>query len=149
MAVVEADVLLARSLEAVFDFVGEASNLPLWDSSILEAEQVEPGPLELGTRWRGVSKILGRRFEWTAEVTQVERPSSMSSRAVEGDLRFTVTNTFRSEDGGTRFTYRVEAEPGLGGVFGRLTDPLVEKAQQRTVKANLDTLAELMSQPAP
>jgi hypothetical protein len=34
----------------------------------------------------------------------------------------------------------------LGGVFGRLADPLVEKVQRRTVRANLDTLAELLTQ---
>ena len=60
-------------------------------------------------------------------------------------MQFTVSNTLEPEGDGTRFTYRVEAESGLGGVFGRLADPLVEKAQRRTVRANLDTLAELLT----
>jgi Polyketide cyclase / dehydrase and lipid transport len=78
----------------------------------------------------------------------VEHPTRMKSRAVEGKLRFEVTNTFEAQNGGTHFTYRVEADPGLGGVFGRLADPLVEKAQRRTVRANLETLAELLTHPA-
>ncbi len=81
--------------------------------------------------------------------TELEPAARVSSRAVDGKLHFTVTNTMRAEAGGTRFTYRVEAESGLGGIFGRLSDPIVEKAQRRTVRANLDTLAELLAQPSP
>ncbi len=112
----------------------------------MEAEQVDSGPMRVGTQWRGVSKILGRRFEWTTEVTELQPPTRAASRAVEGKLRFTVTNTLQQENAGTLYTFRVEADSGLGGVFGRLTDPIVEKAQRRTVRANLDTLAELLTQ---
>jgi len=99
----------------------------------------------VGTRWRGVSKILGRRSEWTTELTELQPPVRTVSRAVEGKLQFTVTNTLQPENAGTLYTYRVEADSGLGGVFGRLADPIVEKAQRRTARANLDTLAELLA----
>lgn len=145
MPVVEESVFIARSPEDVFDYVTTAQNLPVWDSSVMEAEQVDPGPVQVGTRWRGASKILGRRFEWTTEVTELQPPTQVVSRAVEGKLHFTVTNTMQPENAGTLFTFRVEADSGLGGVFGRLTDPIVEKAQSRTVRANLDTLADLLA----
>ena len=90
------------------------------------------------------SAILGRRFEWTTELTEFDRPRRSSSRSVEGKLQFTVTILLEPADGGTRFTYRVDAASGLGGVFGRLADPFVERAQARTVRANLETLAELL-----
>ena len=41
---------------------------------------------------------------------------------------------------------KVEAESGLGGIFGKLSDPIVENAQRRTVRSNLGTLAELLAQ---
>ena len=114
---------------------------------ILEAAQLDEGPVRVGTRVRGVSKILGRRFEWTTEVTEFQPSTLSSSHAVEGKLRFTVTYAVSRENGGTRYNNRVEAETGLGGIFGRLADPIVEKAQRRTVRANLDTLAELLANP--
>ena len=61
-------------------------------------------------------------------------------------MKFTVTSTFEPAEGGTRFTYRIDAESGLGGVFGKLADPLIEKAQGRTVRANLETLSEVLSE---
>jgi len=48
-------------------------------------------------------------------------------------------------DGGTQYTYRAEAESGLGGIFGRLGDPIVQRAQARTIRANLETLAEMLT----
>ena len=145
MPVVEESVIIARPPEEVYAYLNRAENLPVWDSSILEAEQLDEGPMQVGTRWRGISKILGHRFEWITEVTELEPPGRMCARSVEGRLRFRVTNTLQPENGGTRYTYRVEADSGLGGVFGRLADPIVEKAQRRTVRANLDTLAELLA----
>ena len=138
MPVVEESVVIARPPEEVFDYLAQADNLPVWDSSIVQAEQV-------GTRWRGASKILGRRFEWTTELTEFDRPRRSSSRSIEGKLQFTVTLLLAPADDGTRFTYRVDAASGLGGVFGRLADPFVERAQARTVRANLETLAELLA----
>ncbi len=145
MPVIDESVFISRSPQEVFDYVCRAENLPVWDSSIMETEQLDPGPIRVGTRWRGASKILGRRFEWTTEVTELKPGARISSRAVEGKLHFTVTNTLQPENDGTRFSYRVEADSGLGGVFGRLTDPIVEKVQGRTIRANLDTLAELLA----
>jgi uncharacterized membrane protein len=143
--IVEESVFIARPPQEVFDYVSTAQNLPVWDSSIMAAEQVDPGPLRVGSRWRGVSKILGRRFDWTTELVEFEPPERTLSRAVEGKLHFQVTNTFQAERDGTRFIYKVDAESGLGGIFGRVADPIVEKAQRRTVRANLDTLAELLA----
>ena len=146
MPVVEEEVFIGRPPEEVFAYLESAENLPVWDSSILEAEQVGAGPVEAGTRWRGVSKILGRRFDWTTEVIETQPPTMFRSRSIEGPLKFEVTTTLTGDSDGTRVNYRVEAASGLGGVFGRLADPLVEKAHRRTVRANLDTLAELLSQ---
>jgi uncharacterized membrane protein len=145
MPVVEESVVISRPPEEVFDYLAQANNLPVWDSSIVQAEQVGAGPVGVATRWRGTSKILGRRFEWTTELTEFDRPRHSLSRSVEGKLQFTVTILLEPADGGTRFTYRVDAASGLGGIFGRLADPFVERAQARTVRANLETLAELLA----
>jgi uncharacterized protein YndB with AHSA1/START domain len=148
MAVVEESVVIPRAPQEVFDYVADARHLASWDNSIIEAEQVGTEELGLGTRARGVSKILGRRFPWVTEYVEFDRPSRLSFRAVEGPLHFTVTERIEPEDGGaaTRFTWRVDADPGLGGVFGKLADPFVERAQARTVRNNLDTLAEILTE---
>jgi len=143
--VVEESVFVAQPPEMVFDYLTKAENLPVWDASIVEAEQIGSEPVGVGTRSRGISKILGRRFEWTTEVTEFESPRRTSVRSVEGKLTFVVTNVLEPVNGGTQYTYRVDAESGLGGIFGRLGDPIVQRAQARTVRANLETLAEVLA----
>lgn len=93
---------------------------------------------------------MGRRFDWTVEVVEFDPPRRMVSRSVEGKLNFTVRFTLEPAGGGTRVTQRIDADSGLGGIFGKIADPLVERAQGRTVRANLETLAEwLVEHPQP
>lgn len=148
MAVVEESIVIPRTPQEVFDYVADGRHLPHWDNSVVEAERLDEGEPRKGSRNRGVSKILGRRFPWVTEYTEFEPPVLLVSRAVEGPLRFTVTNRLEPADGGrsTRFTWRADADPGLGGVFGRLADPFVERAQARTVRNNLETLAEILTE---
>jgi uncharacterized membrane protein len=148
MPVVEDSTYIARAPEEVFDYLSRPENLPLWDSSILQVEQIDPGPLARGTRWRGVTKIMGRRFDWTTEVTDVQPPSRMDSRSIEGKLTFEVVYALEPEGAGTRLSYRVEAASGLGGAFGRFADPLVQSAQARSVRANLERLSGLLGSSA-
>ncbi|KRE66369.1 MULTISPECIES: SRPBCC family protein [Micrococcaceae] len=142
MPVVEESVVIARPPQEVFDFLSKFDNIAVYDSSVTTSEQVGTGPVAEGTRGRGTSKVMGRRFDWTVEVVEFDPPRRMVSRSVEGKLNFTVTFTLEPADGGTRVTQRIDAESGLGGIFGKIADPLVERAQGRTVRANLETLAE-------
>ena len=58
MPVIDETVVIARSVDEVFDFLIIATNLPRWDSSMLECVQVGGGAVTAGTRYRGASKIL-------------------------------------------------------------------------------------------
>ena len=148
MAVVEESIVIPRSPQEVFDYVTRPEHLPDWDNSVLEAGVEGEQRSGVGARFHGLSKILGRRFPWVTEFSEYEPPLSAVYRSVEGPLRFTISERCEPEDDGraTRFTWRVDADPGLGGVFGRLADPLVERAQGRTVRNNLETLAEILTE---
>jgi uncharacterized protein YndB with AHSA1/START domain len=146
MAVVDESIFIPRSPQEVFDYTSRPEHFPTWDASIIEAEQVTEGERGVGTRVRGTSKILGRRFPWVAEYVEFTPPSRLVSRSVEGPMHFTITQKVEPEERGSRFTWHVDADAGLGGIFGKLADPLVERAQARTVRNNLETLAEVLTE---
>ena len=148
MPVIDETVVIARPAEEVFDFLALAEYLPRWDSSVLECVQVGSGPVTVGTRYRGASRIVGRRIEWTTEVTEFVPGVRMTSRSVEGPLTFTVSYEVSSCPAGTTLRYRLAAESGLGGAFGRALEPIVQRAQTKVVRANLDTLVRLLEQRA-
>jgi uncharacterized membrane protein len=148
MPVIDETVVIARPVGEVFDFLMFAENLPRWDSSMLECVQVGSGAVTMGTRYRGASKILGRRIEWTTEVTQFVPGVRAASQSVEGPLTFTVSYELSASPGGTTLRYRLAAESGLGGAFGRAMEPIVQRAQTKVVRANLGKLASLLEQRA-
>ncbi len=145
MPVLEQSVLIARPASEVWDFLADPANWPSWESSMLEMEQVTDGPLRLGTRWRGATRVLGKRIDWVAEFTEFDPPKATVSKSVESTIDFTTTMRLEEVDGGTRFTYRTDTEAGLGGVFGKLADLFVTKAAERSQRASLDNLADLLA----
>lgn len=148
MPVIDETAVIARPTGEVFDFLMSAENLPRWDSSMLECVQVGDGAVTLGTRYRGASTILGRRIEWTTEVVEFVPGERAASRSVEGPLTFTVSYEVSPSPAGTTLRYRLAAESGLGGAFGRALEPIVQRAQTKVVRANLDTLVRLLEQRA-
>lgn len=148
MPVIDETVVVTRPAGEVFDFLLPAENLPRWDSSMLECAQVSSGAVTVGTRYRGASKVLGRRIEWTTEVTQFVPGVRMTSQSVAGPLNFTVSYEVSASPAGTTLRYRLAAESGLGGAFGRAMEPIIERAQTNLVRANLGKLASLLEQRA-
>lgn len=148
MPVIDETVVITRPADEVFDFLMVAENLPRWDSSMLECAQVGSGAVTAGTRYRGASTILGRRIEWTTEVVEFVPGVSAVSQSVEGPLTFTVSYEVSAAPAGTALRYRLAAESGLDGAFGRAMEPIVQRAQTKVVRANLDQLARLLEQRA-
>jgi Polyketide cyclase / dehydrase and lipid transport len=148
MPVIDETVVIARSPGEVFDFLMAAENLPRWDSSMLECAQLGDGAVIVGTRYRGASKILGRRIDWVTEVVEFVPGVRAASRAVAGPLSFTVGYEVSASPAGTTLRYRLAAESGLGGAFGRAMEPIVQRAQTKVVRANLGTLVSLLEQRA-
>ena len=148
MPVVDESIVVQQPAGVVFDFLLDPHNLAVWESSVVEASQTSDGPAAVGTRSEGANKVLGVRFEWVSEITELERPHAVTWSAVAAGDRFRFTVAYRVEtiDGGSRVTYHVEADPGLGGVFGRFADPLVAGAQRRTMRSSLENLAAILTE---
>ena len=148
MPVIDETVVIAHPAGDVFDFMLLAENQPRWDSSMLECVQVGSGAVTVGTRYRGASKILGRRIEWTTEVVEFVPGARVASQSVAGPLTFTVSYDVSASPVGTTLRYRLAAESGLDGAFGRAMEPIVQRAQTKVVRANLGQLASLLEQRA-
>jgi ligand-binding SRPBCC domain-containing protein len=145
MPTVEDSITIERSPEVVWAFLTQTDNIPAFESQVTHIEQVTPGEVGLGTQWQGTTKVLGRSFDWVSEIVEFEPPVRSRTKG-GGKLAFEISYSLSPspDNVDTLFVYRIEAESGLGGIFGRLGDPLVERAQARTVKTNLANLKELI-----
>lgn len=143
MPVIEDSVTIDRSREDVFRFVTEPSNTPLYNSAALEAEALTP-TIEKGARLRGITRVAGKRIDWTAEVTEHHFPDRYAIRSTEAPVDFEIHWQF--EELGTKrckLTFHQES-PDLKGFFGKLGDGVVTRMYSRDVRSNLENLKELM-----
>jgi carbon monoxide dehydrogenase subunit G len=130
VARVEHTVVVERPPHEVFDFLTDLSNVPAWQSGAVEVE--EPGgPVTVGTTYVQVLQFLGRRFEATLEVVELEPGRRFSLRSLTGPIPLEVRHSLEPADGGTRLTVVLE---GKTGGFFRLGEGLVERKAKRQIE---------------
>lgn len=141
MARAEASVVINRSLDEVFAYVDDIGNASQWQSYVLESEQTSEGPKGVGTTERGVMQFLGRRIEWTSEITEHELNRKIREKVTAGPMLVEHSITLEPVEDGTRLTLVAEGE--TGGFF-RLAEPIVVRMFQRDVEANLANLKDIL-----
>jgi len=141
MARIEASAVINRPIEEVFAYVKEVTNWPQWNSMLREGEQTSEGPLGVGTTFRGVSEFLGRRMEWTSEVTEYAPNRKLEQKVTSGPMSIEQSLTFEPVEGGTRFTIVGEGE--FGGFF-RLAEAVVNRRSRKQMEASLAKLKDIL-----
>ncbi len=135
------DVVIERPVEEVFAFATEPSNVPKWQSSVVEMKKVTEGPVDVGTKASVVREFLGRRIETTEEVVEYVPHSRFMLKSAAGPVPFTVTSDFEPVGGGTRFEVTIDADPS--GLF-QLAGPLFARRAKKELESNLGHLKKLL-----
>lgn len=143
MLTVEETTVIDRPRREVYDVAVTTETRPTWISNVLEIDAERPGHPEEGDRHAVTSKVAGKRFTSTEQVTEVLPGERFAYRSEEGPFPYQVQFRFADEGDATRMTIHVES-PGFGGLFGRLSDPLVVTMFSRDVRANLANLKTLV-----
>ena len=138
---VEHTVTIDRPPTEVFAYVSDASKLPEWQSTALEARWETAGPIAVGSRAVEIRKFLGRRMESTMEVTGFEQDRELSFRVLSGPVPFQVTQKLEAVSGGTRVDLVAEGEPG--GFF-KMAEPLVARALRRQIETDFATMKDIL-----
>lgn len=143
MPVVDESIVIDRPRGEVWEFATDPDNIVLTSSNLVEFTQITDGPIGEGTRFRGVTKVAGKKVEWTSEVTKHDRPSTFAQRSVESDIPFSIEITYEDADGGTRINWHQESD-SFGGFFGKLADPIVNRMYAKDVRSNLESMKEVL-----
>jgi uncharacterized protein YndB with AHSA1/START domain len=141
---IESSVVISRPVEEVFEFVTNPENDPQWQSAILESKRTSAGPLGVGTTEAGVGKIIGRRIEWTGEVTEYEPNKKVKYLVTGGPLTAEQTVTFEPVEGGTKFTLGLDPIGEDASGFFRLAEPIVIRMLQRDIETDAANLKDLL-----
>jgi Polyketide cyclase / dehydrase and lipid transport len=129
---IEGAIAINRPVGEVFDFVADERNEPRYNPRILRVEQLTPGPMGRGTRFRAETRAMGRRTAIAIRYTDFERPWRLASAIQMSAADISGTLTFEPVAGGTRMRWSWDLRPR--GWY-RLLTPLIARLGRRLEQA--------------
>ena len=139
----EVSTEIEAPIERVWEFVDKPENELLWQSNAAERVVLTEGPIEKGTRIRLVDRFLGQRMDSEWEIVE-HYPYYRLDRTVSGPIHLESSWRLEPIENGTLFSMEIETGEGLGGMFGKLSEPLVLKMTRRDFVGNLARLKDLI-----
>ena len=141
MVRVEESVTINRPIEEVFAYLSDIERQEEWVSSLSESQKTTSGPTQVGTRFRQVVKLLGRRIDIDCEIAAYEPPTVYAFRGKNGPMSMEMRFTLASEGPATEV--RQVAEGQSGGAF-KLADPILARTMQKQFAADLEMLKTML-----
>ncbi|TNC20483.1 SRPBCC family protein [Amycolatopsis alkalitolerans] len=140
---IEDEIVIARPVGEVFDFVADETNEPAYNPGMVRAEKVTAGPLGVGTRFVTTMKTWGRPLRGQVEYTAFDRPARLSSVTQMANTEITGTLTFQPVPAGTRLHWSWQLRPhGAAKLLALALRPVgarQEKTNWRRLKHHLET----------
>src|SRR5215212_8073223 len=141
MARIEISTVINRPVEEVFGVLSNEEHRPKWSSTTIEVTKTSAGPIGVGTTWRTVDRIFGRRMERESVVTEYEPNRKITQKSTSGPVPFEVRFIYKPTAGGTRVIVIAEAQPS--GLF-KLAGPLFMRLRKRQFARDLANLKAMI-----
>jgi hypothetical protein len=122
MSGIAGEIVIARPVDVVFDYVADQSNEPQYNPSMIRAEKITPGPVGKGTQFRSAVASMGRTAEMLIECTSYGRPTLFASITTMRQAEISYTLRFEAAAAGTRMRWSGQVRP-KGAV--RLLGPVI------------------------
>ena len=124
---------IARPPAEVFAYATDPDHAPEWYVNIKSVEWKTPKPLAVGSHITFNAQFLGRRLEYTYEVTELVPNERFVMRTAQGPFPMETSYTFaRNEDGSTHMTLRNRGNPsGFAAVLTPFMAGAMRKANQK------------------
>lgn len=131
--------LIDRPVKEVFAFVANPNNMSKWNSVVLSLEQITPGAVGVGTKFKSVGEMMGRRIEGEMQVTAYEPDTKCGFQVNAGPMQVNMTLALKTVGTGTKISLNAQGNPA--GFF-----KLAEGAMTGRVKSMMEeNLARLKS----
>jgi carbon monoxide dehydrogenase subunit G len=133
--------LIDRPVKEVFLFVANPNNMSKWNSAVVSVQQITPGPVGVGTKFKSIGEALGRRIEGEVEVTAYEPDTKSGFQMNAGPIQVNVTLTFKTVGTGTKLNLNAQGKPA--GVF-KLAEGVMSGQVKSMMEANLARLKSVL-----
>jgi uncharacterized membrane protein len=131
MAHAEKSITIGRPVKAVYDFILDGTNGPLWRPSVTDVQLQPAKPLGPGAIFKqGLKGPGGRRIDGDYEIVEAIPNKSIRFQVIAGPARPEGWYTFESDGNATKVTFTLDFKPkGLA----KLMDGMIAGSMQEEV----------------
>jgi hypothetical protein len=133
--------MIYRPVKQVFDFVSTSENDFEWQYGTLLTATLSEGASNIGTIFRSIGHLMGRRNLSTFEVTEYEPNKKYGFMSLSGPLQSQTSYTFEMVNGGTKINISTQANVVN---FFQINEGILEKSFKKQLKENLALLKYLL-----
>ncbi|HSG43875.1 MAG TPA: hypothetical protein VLA72_12040, partial [Anaerolineales bacterium] len=112
-----------------------------WQYGTLETAKLSDGISVIGTFFRSIGHLIGRRNISTFEVTGYERNKKYKFKSLSGPLHLQTTYLFEKADGNTRINISIKANVVN---FFQVNEGIMERMMKKQLKDNLAMLKDIL-----
>ncbi len=124
----------------------DPDNATAWYANIKSVEWRSARPLAVGSLIEFVAEFLGRRLEYTYEVTELVGGERFVMRTNQGSFPMETTYSWAdAPGGGTRMELRNQGEPSG---FANVAAPVIGAAMRRANRKDLERLKAILEHAA-
>jgi hypothetical protein len=133
--------MIYQPVKQVFDFMSTPENDFQWQYATLETARLSESVNGIGSFYRSISNLMGRRNISTFEVTEYKPNKKYSFKSLSGPLRSQTSYSFETSKSCTKINISMQANVID---FFQKDESLVEKHLRRQLKENLAMLKVLL-----
>ena len=130
-------VLVDRPMKDVFAFVSNPNNMSQWNSAVVSLQQSTPGAVGVGTKFKTVGEMMGRRIEGELQITIYEPDTKCGFQLQAGPMQVNLTLAFKTVGTGTKVSLNAQGNPG--GIF-KLAEGVMAGQVKSMMEGNLARL---------
>ena len=134
-------VLIDRPMKDVFTFVSNPNNMSKWNSAVVSLEQVLPGAVGVGSKFKTVGEMMGRRIEGEMQITAYEPDTKCGFQVNAGPMQVNLTLSFKTVGTGTKVSLNAQGNPG--GIF-KLAEGVMTGQIKSMMEGNLARLKDAL-----
>ncbi len=145
MIQINTNTIIYRPIRQVFDFVSTPENDFQWQYGTLASSRL-PGEIDsIGSFFRSIGHLMGRRNLSTFEVTEYEPGRSYGFKSLSGPLNSHTIYTFEMSQSSTKVSISTQVQVhALNPVA--INEVTLENKMRKQIKENLKLLKELLEE---